>query len=83
MSEQYVYNQNYPMNPNLGKITRFQEVPITVPEQRQLRQPGLESLMHPRPIIENPNYTGTGKLLGKAVFTGQTLHVNGGQITSS
>ena len=24
--------------------------------------------MHPRPIIENPNYTGTGKLLGKAVL---------------
>ncbi|MCM3359383.1 MULTISPECIES: SDR family oxidoreductase [unclassified Psychrobacillus] len=56
------------MNPNYGKITKFQEVPITVPEQRQLRQPGLESLMHPRPIIENPNYTGTGKLLGKAVL---------------
>ena len=56
------------MNPNYGKTTKFQEVPITVPEQRQLRQPGLESLMHPRPIIENPNYTGTGKLLGKAVL---------------
>ncbi|MEK4523634.1 SDR family oxidoreductase [Psychrobacillus sp. FSL W7-1457] len=56
------------MYPNFGKITKFQEVPITVPEQRQLRQPGLESLMHPRPIIENPNYTGTGKLLGKAIL---------------
>lgn len=68
MSEQHEHNQKYPMNPNYGKITKFQEVPITVPEQRQLRQPGLESLMHPRPIIENPNYTGTGKLLGKAVL---------------
>lgn len=66
--EQHEHNLNYPMYPNFGKITKFQEVPITVPEQRQLRQPGLESLMHPRPIIENPNYTGTGKLLGKAIL---------------
>ncbi|WP_313292185.1 SDR family oxidoreductase [Faecalispora jeddahensis] len=61
----------YLMYPNYGKITRYQDVPITVPEQRQLRQPGLESLMIPRPIIENPNYRGSGKLLGKvALITG-------------
>ncbi len=61
----------YPMYPNYGKITRYQDVPITVPEQRQFRQPGLESLMNPRPIIENPNYRGSGKLLGKvALITG-------------
>ena len=71
MSERYEHNQNYPMSPNYGKITKFQEVPITVPEQRQLRQPGLESLMHPRPIIENPNYLGSSKLKGKvALITG-------------
>lgn len=62
---------NYPLNPNYGKITRFEEVPVTVPEQRQYRQPGLESLMVPRPIIENPNYKGTCKLKGKvALITG-------------
>jgi NAD(P)-dependent dehydrogenase (short-subunit alcohol dehydrogenase family) len=59
------------MHPNYGKITRYEEVPITVPEQRQLRQPGVEKLMVPRPIIENPNYKGSGKLTGKvALITG-------------
>ncbi len=62
---------DYPLYPNYGKITKYEEVPITVPEQRQLHQPGLESLMIPRPIIENPNYKGTGKLAGKvALITG-------------
>lgn len=62
---------NYPQLPNYGKITRFQDVPLTVPEQRQYRQPGVESLMVPRPIIENPNEHGSGKLEGKvALITG-------------
>jgi NAD(P)-dependent dehydrogenase (short-subunit alcohol dehydrogenase family) len=61
----------YPMHPNYGKITRYEDVPITVPEQRQFRQPGVEQLMVPRPIIENPNYKGSGKLMGKvALITG-------------
>jgi len=64
-------NEIYPMYPNYGKITRYEDVPITVPEQRQLRQPGVEGLMNPRPIIENPNYQGSGKLKGKvALITG-------------
>ncbi|GGA34134.1 hypothetical protein GCM10011384_24740 [Psychrobacillus lasiicapitis] len=59
------------MYPNYGKITRYEDVAITVPEQRQLRQPGVESLMNPRPIIENPNYLGSWKLNGKvALITG-------------
>jgi NAD(P)-dependent dehydrogenase (short-subunit alcohol dehydrogenase family) len=63
--------QDYPMYPHYGKITRYEEIPITVPEQRQLRQPGVEKLMVPRPIIENPNYKGSGKLVGKvALITG-------------
>ena len=67
----YQDKQGYPMQPNYGKITRYEDVPITVPEQRQLRQPGLESLMIPRPIIENPHYKGSGKLKGKvALITG-------------
>ncbi|MFP7732144.1 SDR family oxidoreductase [Priestia aryabhattai] len=69
--EFYKDKQGYPMHPNYGKITRYEDVPITVPEQRQLRQPGLESLMVPRPIIENPHYKGSGKLKGKvALITG-------------
>jgi NAD(P)-dependent dehydrogenase (short-subunit alcohol dehydrogenase family) len=63
--------QGYPLYPNYGKITKYEVVPITVPEQRQYRQPGVEKLMVPRPIIENPNYKGSGKLKGKvALITG-------------
>jgi len=70
-NEFYQDKQGYPMQPNYGKITRYEDVPIMVPEQRQLRQPGLESLMVPRPIIENPHYKGSGKLKGKiALITG-------------
>ncbi|WP_026696055.1 SDR family oxidoreductase [Peribacillus kribbensis] len=60
--------QGYPRYPNYGKITEFKDVPLTVPEQRQFRQPGQEKLMVPQPIIENPNYQGTGKLKGKTVL---------------
>lgn len=61
----------YPHYPIYGKITQYKEVPLTQPEQRQLRQPGLESLMVPKPIIENPHYKGSGKLKGKvALITG-------------
>jgi NAD(P)-dependent dehydrogenase (short-subunit alcohol dehydrogenase family) len=63
--------QTYPMLPNYGKITKYEEVALTVPEQRQLRQPGVESQMIPRPIVENPHYKGSGKLKGKvALITG-------------
>jgi len=64
-------NNHYPMYPNFGKITRYEDKALTVPEQRQYRQPGLERLMVPRPIVENPNYIGSGKLEGKvALITG-------------
>lgn len=63
--------QPYPMYPNYGKMTRYEEIPISLPEQRQLRHPGVEKLMVPLPIIENPNYKGSGKLSGKvALVTG-------------
>lgn len=61
----------YPHYPIYGKITEFEDVPLTQPEQRQLRQPGLEGLMVPRPIIENPHDHGSGKLTEKvALITG-------------
>lgn len=64
-------DQNYPMYPNFGKITRFEDIALTVPEQRQYRQPGVEGLMVPTPIIENANYKGSDKLIGKvALITG-------------
>ncbi|WP_066190044.1 MULTISPECIES: SDR family oxidoreductase [Gracilibacillus] len=62
---------HYPMYPNYGQITQYQDVPVTVPEQRQFRQPGLEKWMVPRPIIENPNDKGSNKLAEKiALITG-------------
>ncbi|UOQ84075.1 SDR family oxidoreductase [Gracilibacillus salinarum] len=64
-------DRSYPMHPNYGKITRYEDIPLTVPEQRQYRQPGVENVMVPKPIIENPNYNGSGKLEGKvALITG-------------
>jgi len=44
---------------------------IMAPEQSQEDQPGMEYLMTPRPIFDNPNYKGSGKLKGKvAIITG-------------
>ena len=64
-------NEPYPLYPRYGKITQYQDIPITVPEQRQFYQPGHEKLMVPMPIIEDPNYKGSGKLSGKvALITG-------------
>lgn len=56
-------------NPNQ---TRPQMQPIPpYPPQHQNQQPGIESLMDPRPAFDNPNYIGSGKLTNKvAVITG-------------
>lgn len=71
MTNQSNNEQSYPKNPNYKKVTQTQEVTLTVPEQTQNAQPGIEGLMEPRPIIENPNYLGSGKLKGKvALITG-------------
>lgn len=44
---------------------------ILAPEQSQDVQPGMEYLMDPLPIFDNPNYKGSGKLKGKvAIVTG-------------
>jgi NAD(P)-dependent dehydrogenase (short-subunit alcohol dehydrogenase family) len=52
------------MNENLN-------FPMSVPAQKQDKQPGLETLMNPRPISENPNCIGSGKLINKvALITG-------------
>jgi NAD(P)-dependent dehydrogenase (short-subunit alcohol dehydrogenase family) len=45
--------------------------PTSVPKQKQDKQPGLESLMNPKPIFEDPSCTGSGKLMNKvALITG-------------
>ena len=44
---------------------------ILAPEQSQDKQPGLEYLMTPRPIFNDPSYIGSGKLMNKvAIITG-------------
>lgn len=61
----------YPMYPYYGKEVRCEEVPLTFPPQHQEVQPGLEYLMVPAPIFDNPAYIGTGKLRDKvAIITG-------------
>lgn len=46
-------------------------LPKSVPEQKQDKSPGLESLMNPNPVFDDPNYEGSGKLSGKvAIITG-------------
>lgn len=39
-----------------------------MPAQHQNKQPGIESLMNPRPKFEDPNYKGSEKLKGKNVL---------------
>lgn len=57
--------------PYYGSETQCKEVPLTFPPQHQNRQPGFEYIMDPRPIYDNPNYIGTGKLKDKvAIITG-------------
>jgi len=52
----------------MNEILNF---PNSVPEQKQDKQPGFESIMNPRPIFENPNSIGSSKLLNKvALITG-------------
>ena len=52
------------MNKNLN-------FPISIPNQHQDKQPGFETLMNPRPIFEDPNCIGSGKLNNKvALITG-------------
>lgn len=51
-------------------ITKMQPYP-PFPPQHQNQQPGLESLMDPKPVFDNPQYTGSGKLKDKvAIVTG-------------
>ncbi|MCM0648342.1 SDR family oxidoreductase [Clostridium swellfunianum] len=47
------------------------DFPKQIPPQKQGKQPGLEKLMNPRPVFEDPNYKASNRLQGKvAVITG-------------
>ncbi len=70
MKYNYQFGNNfYNYYGNMGiKSTKYR---ILAPEQSQNVQPGMEYLMKPLPIFDNPNYKGSGKLKGKvAIITG-------------
>ena len=59
------YNYYYPLG------VKAIDYEIIAPEQSQDQQPGMEYLMDPRPVFDNPHYLGSGKLNGKvAIITG-------------
>jgi NAD(P)-dependent dehydrogenase (short-subunit alcohol dehydrogenase family) len=61
----------YPVYPYYGKEVKCKEQPVSFPPQHQARQPGLEYLMTPQPIFENPSYIGSHKLHNQvALITG-------------
>lgn len=52
-------------------MTQAQGPQPIFPAQHQDQQPGLESLMNPRPLAEDPTYTASSKLIDKvAIITG-------------
>lgn len=70
MNFDYQYgNKYYKYYKDIGiESTKYK---ILAPEQEQDNQPGLEFLMQPQPIFDNPNYKGSGKLKDKvAIITG-------------
>ena len=70
MDYDYVFgNDYYKYYGNVGvKSTVYN---ILAPEQKQNEQPGMEYVMNPLPIFDNPNYKGSDKLKDKvAIITG-------------
>lgn len=63
------YGLKYIDNEGNGyKCTKFK---VQFPPQHQDKQPGMEYLMYPRPIFDNPKYQGSNKLKDKvAIITG-------------
>lgn len=54
-----------------GNGLKCTEFKVQYPPQCQYEQPGMEYMMQPRPIFDNPNYIGSGKLKDKvAIITG-------------
>jgi NAD(P)-dependent dehydrogenase (short-subunit alcohol dehydrogenase family) len=49
-------------------IKKVEMIPIQFPPQLQPFQPGLEWMMVPLPVSEDPNYRGSGKLSGKTAI---------------
>ena len=61
----------YPEYPYYSYANECLNIPVTFPPQRQDKQPGMEYLMEPKPIFDNPYYIPSNKLKGKvAIITG-------------
>lgn len=45
-----------------GQYIKCEPQIISFPPQHQDVQPGIEAIMDPRPIFDNPNYKGSEKL---------------------
>jgi NAD(P)-dependent dehydrogenase (short-subunit alcohol dehydrogenase family) len=61
----------YPVYKSIGTKEKCKKVKVLFPPQHQECQPGLEYIMEPRPISDNPYYRGSCKLKGKvAIITG-------------
>lgn len=55
----------------MKQMTQAEVSQTTFPAQHQKQQPGLESLMDPKPVAEDPAYLGSAKLKGKvAIISG-------------
>ena len=64
-------NYKYYTSDNQGYGLICKDYKLEFPPQHQDTQPGMEYLMTPRPIFNNPYYIGSGKLMNKvAIITG-------------
>lgn len=55
----------------MSEKTMLENVPKQMPPQQQQGQPGVEGEMSPKPVEDDPNYKGSGKLQDKvAIITG-------------
>ena len=64
-----------PKYPYYGSKIKCKEIPLTFPPQEQYRQPGLEYELAPVYVLlasDDGSY-----------ITGQTIHVNGGQMVTT
>lgn len=68
MKEMIFIYYNYPEYSYLGFKDENLKTPLTFPKQHQNVQPGLEYVMNPPPIFDNPNYVPSGKLQDKVVI---------------
>ena len=67
MNFDYCYGNNF-YNYYDEKGVKSTVYDILAPEQSQNVQPGMEYLMNPRPVFDNPNYKGSGKLKNKVII---------------